>query len=163
MAAPTVLSVPVVLSTDATDIALIPLVIPRAEMAAHLPPALEELFAALDAQHITPTGAWFAHHTELPATHFHFRACVPTASPIHPAGRVEAGFLPPLTVARATYRGPYGNLPRAWAEFRAWTVAQQLPTDTQVIERYTVNPSHTLNPDELVTELLWPLVASRSN
>lgn len=151
------ISNPVVLSTDATDIAYIPLRIPRAEMATHLPPALEELFAALYAQHLTPTGAWFAHHTELPATHFHFRACVPVASPITAAGRVQAGFLSPGTVAHTTYRGPYTHLPQAWGEFRAWTVAQQLPTDSQVIERYTVSPSQTLNPDELVTELLWPL------
>ena len=151
------ITTPTVLPTELVTVARIRLHVPRNGMQQHLPPALEEIFRTLVAQKITPAGPWFAHHIELPATHFHFDACVPVPAPVEPAGRVEPGTIPAMTVARTLYRGPYTHLPQAWVEFRAWTVSQQLPTDTQVIERYVVNPSTTLDPDQLQTELVWPL------
>ncbi len=157
------ITAPTVLATEPVHVAAIRLHIPRNGMAEQLPTALEELFRTLVAQGLTPAGPWFAHHIDLPTDHFHFDACVPVASPVQPTGRVEPRVIPAMTVARTLYRGPYTQLPQAWAEFRAWAIAQQLPTDAQVIERYLVNPSTTLDPDQLQTELVWPLFTAASD
>ncbi len=157
------ITTPTVLATEPVHVAAIRLHIPRNGMAQQLPPALEELFRTLVAQGLTPAGPWFAHHIELPTDHFHFDACVPVPSPIQLTGRVEPGTIPAMTVARTLYRGPYTRLPEAWTEFRAWITAQHLPTATEIIERYVVNPSTTLDPDQLQTELVWPLLSGVAN
>ncbi len=153
---------PTVLPTEPVTVARLRLHVPRNGMVEHLPSALEELFRTLVAQNVTPIGPWFAHHIELPTDHFHFDACVPVPSPITPTGRVEPGTIPAMTIARTLYRGPYTHLPQAWAEFRAWTAAQHLPIAPEIIERYVVNPSTTLDPDQLQTELVWPLLAQEA-
>ena len=157
------ITAPTILVTEPIHAAAIRLYIPRDKMAEQLPPALDELAAALEQQHLAPAGPWFAHHVNLPETHFHFDCCIPVPSPTAPIGRVEPRALPAITVARTLYRGPYTQLPQAWGEFRAWTIAQNLPTDNQVIERYTVNPGDTLDPNELQTVLVWPLIPALHN
>ena len=68
-----------------------------------------------------------------------------------------------MRIARALYRGPYTHLPQAWAEFRAWLTAHSLSTAPEVIERYVVNPNDTLDPSQLQTELVWPLLSTPPN
>ena len=161
--APALITTPTLLATEPVLLARLPLHIPRDGMMTHLPPALEELYRALNTQRLTPAGPWFAHHTELPATHFHFDACVPLLSPIEPTGRVQPGVLPAMRIARALYRGPYTHLARAWSEFRAWLTAHNLSTTPEIIERYVVNPSDTPDPTQLQTELVWPLLQEAQN
>ena len=161
-AATALISTPTILATEPVLVARIPLHIPRDAMQQFLPPALEELYRALNTQHLTPAGPWFAHHTELPSTHFHFDACVPLTAPIEPIGRVQPGILPAMRIARTLYRGPYTHLAQAWGEFRAWLTAHSLSTAPEVIERYTVNPNDTSDPNQLQTELVWPLLAQEA-
>ena len=157
------ITAPSILQTEVVEVAAIRLRTPRDGMRENLPPALEELSSAFGVQKIAPAGPRFAPHLELASTHFHFDACVPVASPILAADRVQPGSLPARTIVRTLSRGPSTHLPQAWAEFRAWAVAHQLPPDTEVVERSLVPPSDTLEPNELQTKLVWPLIREEAN
>lgn len=159
----TYITAPQQLRTEPITTARIRLRIPRTGMQQLLPPALQELFGTLAAQGITPIGPWFAHHIELPTDHFHFDASVPVEPTVQPTGRVEPGHIPAMTIVRTLYRGPYTHLPEAWGEFRAWALAQNLPTAPEIIERYITNPNDTPDPAALQTELVWPLLTSELN
>jgi effector-binding domain-containing protein len=114
------LSTPEIVQTDAEQAAVIRLTIARGEMMKQFGPAVRELMSTLAAQGIAPVGAVFAHHLNMSADDFDFELGVRTASPVQPAGRVQASELPAAKVARMVYSGPYEGLPSAWDEFTVW-------------------------------------------
>jgi effector-binding domain-containing protein len=108
---------PIVIDAPAQETACIHIVVPRAEIQTVMGPGIMEIFEALAAQDMKPTGPWFTHHLKRPDDTFDFEICVPVASPVTPVGRVQAGKMPAHTVARTVYQGGYEGLGEAWAEF----------------------------------------------
>jgi effector-binding domain-containing protein len=147
--------------TNRQRTAFIHLVIPRSDIQAVMGPALTELLAACAAQNLQPTGPWFTHHLNIAPDTFDFRISVPVPGTIKPIGRVEAGVLPAVTVARAIHRGPYEELNDAWCEFMTWITDQGHTPGTECWECYAVGPETSPDPTNWRTELNRPLVAYR--
>ena len=152
------LETPHIVHTRTQMIASIPLQVDWAEMRKVMGPGLAELRAAVTAQAIAVTGPWFNHHFRMPTDTFDFEICLPVASPVTPVGRVRASQLPAATVIRTVYQGNYEGLATAWAEFKAWVLAQGLSTGPDFWECYQVGPESGTGPESWRTELNWTLV-----
>jgi effector-binding domain-containing protein len=109
-------------------------------------------------QGIAPAGPVFSYHLRMDPGFFDFEVGVPVGQPIAPSGRVLAGRLPAVKVARTTYRGPYERLGAAWGEFDAWIAAQGLQKGSTLWECYLTDPSSNPDPATWQTELNRPLV-----
>lgn len=65
--------------------------------------------------------------------------------------------VPPLQVASATYKGSYDQISRVNAAVADWVVANGYDFDGKSFCIYHVSPSQTDNPEELVTEVCFPV------
>lgn len=143
--------------TAAQKTAFIHLTVPRSEIRNVMGPGLQELRATVEAQGIAVTGAWFTHHLRIDPEIFDFRISLPVASKVEAAGRVEAGELPPRTVAQTIYTGPYEGLGSAWGEFTAWIEGQGHKAAADIWECYVSGPESSPEPGNWHTELNCPL------
>jgi effector-binding domain-containing protein len=143
--------------TAQQTVAMIRLMVPRAEMPHLVDPALRELYSAIAAQAITPMGPWLTWHVRRPSETFDFAIAVPIRTAIAPHGRVQPGELPAVRVARTVYHGDYSGLGPAWGEFmQAIADASLLPAD-DLWEQYQAGPDSGLPPSAWRTELTRPL------
>ncbi|MGH7646219.1 MAG: GyrI-like domain-containing protein [Gemmatimonadales bacterium] len=148
---------PQIVRTDAQPTAIIRLTIPRAKIREVMGPGIAELMAAVAAQGVAPAGPVFSHHLRMDPEIFDFEIGVPVTGPISAAGRVKAGQLPPATVARTVYRGPYEGLGAAWAEFDGWITAEGHMPAPDLWECYVAGPESNADPATWRTELNRPL------
>jgi effector-binding domain-containing protein len=148
---------PRIVETTVQPIAVIRLIVPRAEIQDVMDPAHRELQETVAAQGVAPTGPWFTHHLRMDPEVFDFEIGVPVAAPISPAGRVAAGEWPAATVARTVYHGSYEGLASAWGEFEAWIAAEGLTSALDLWERYLTGPESDPDPATWQTELSRPL------
>jgi len=149
---------PQIIQTTEQHYAFVHLTVPREEIGQAMGPGLQEVYGAVAAQGITPSGPWFTHHLKRPGTTFDFEICVPVEKPIQEAGQVEPGVWPSIRVAQTVYHGDYSGLPGAWGEFEAWIEAQGLREARDLWERYVVNPDSAKNSADWRTELNRPLL-----
>jgi effector-binding domain-containing protein len=150
---------PQITTTTAQLAAVIRLTIPRNEIWSAMGPGLTEVMAAVKAQGIGPAGPWFTHHLTMNPATFDFEICVPVTAPVAPVGRVTPGKFPAVTVARTIYRGDYGRLGEAWAEFNTWIAASGHSAGPDLYECYPVGPESSPNSADWRTELSQPLIA----
>ena len=143
--------------TTAQPTACIRLTIPRSEIQAVMGPGIGELMAAVQAQGIGPAGPWFTHHLKMDPAVFDFEICVPVTGPVTAVGRVTAGEVPAVKVARTVCQGPYEGLGAAWGEFHAWIAANGLQPAPDLYECYVVGPESSSDPANWRTELSQPL------
>lgn len=148
---------PQIVTTTAQHYAALHLVVPRSEIGNVMWPGVQEVMAAVAAQGMTPAGPWFTHHLTMPPGKFDFEICVPVATPVAPAGRVQPGVWPAMRLARTVYSGPFEGLFGAWGEFGEWMAAQQLSPAADLYERYLSGPESSPDPAQWRTELNRPL------
>ena len=148
---------PHIAQTAAQHTAVIRLTVPRAEIQHVMGPGYREVMAAVAAQGIAPAGPWLTHHLRMDPDTFDFEICVPVATPISAAGRVQPGRLPAATVARTVYRGRYEGLSAAWGEFMAWIAAQGHAPAPDLWEIYVAGPESSPDPANWRTELNRPI------
>jgi effector-binding domain-containing protein len=132
--------------------------VPRSEIKTVMGPAIQEVYAAVLAQGLTPTGPWFTYHPKIEPEFFDFDVCVPVDRPIAAAGLVKPGQLRAAKVARTIYRGPYEGLAEAWPEFNRWIAANEFAPAPDRWARFLVGPESTSNPSKWRTELNRPLI-----
>ena len=116
-----------------------------------------ELIAAIQAQGIAPAGPVFTHHLRRPTDTFDFELCVPVATPVAAAGRVQPGAWPAMRVARTIYHGPDEGLPEAWGGFMDWMETQGLQQAEDLWECYLTGPHSEPDPARWQTQLNRPL------
>jgi effector-binding domain-containing protein len=151
---------PQIIQTAPQLTAFIRLTVPRSEIRNVMGPGRAELMAALAAQGIAPTGAWFTHHLRIDSATFDFEICLPVAVPVVPAGRVQSGALPAATVARTIYHGAYERLGAAWGQFDSWVATQGLAPAPDLFECYLSGPESNPDPATWRTELSRPLLSA---
>ncbi len=149
---------PQIVLTTTQLTALIHLTLSREEMREVFGACVGELLAAIQAQGIAPAGPVFTHHLRRPTDTFDFELCVPVATPVTAAGRVQPGTWPAMRVARTIYHGPYEGLPEAWGDFMDWMDAQGLQQAEDLWEGYVTGPHSEPDPAGWRTELNRPLV-----
>jgi uncharacterized protein YndB with AHSA1/START domain/effector-binding domain-containing protein len=152
-----ILDAPQILHNSAGPIATIHVTVPRAEIQKVMGPGLQELKAAVAAQGIGVTGAWFTHHLKMDPAVFDFEIGVPVASPVSPAGRVRPGMWPAARMARTVHRGGYEKLGEAWGKFDAWVKAEGHTPAQDLWERYVKGPESSPDGAAYRTELNRPL------
>ena len=148
---------PVIIQIERRLTAVIPISIPRSEIRSVMGPALQELMEVVAEQKIPRDGAWFAHHFQIDPEIFDFEVGVPVARAIQPQGRVRPSEWPAMTVARTILHGPYGGLPKAWAEFNAWIESNNYKPGPEVWECYLSGPEVDRDPASFRTELSRPV------
>jgi effector-binding domain-containing protein len=153
------IDVPEISETTARLTALIHLTIPRSEIRAAMGPGIAELTAVVQAQGIGPVGSWFTHHLKVEPETFDFEICMAVSEPVVPVGRVVAGRMSVVKVARTVYHGDYQGLGAAWSEFKTWIAAHEHPEGPDFYEFYLVGPESSANPADWRTELSQPLLA----
>jgi DNA-binding transcriptional MerR regulator/effector-binding domain-containing protein len=81
--------------------------------------------------------------------------------PLLPEGQrsagVRVGELPATAVAVLVHQGGYDDLEDSYRTLGAWVGAEAEPVDLPVRELYLVGPPDTDDPDELRTEICWPI------
>ena len=65
--------------------------------------------------------------------------------------------VPPIQVASATYKGSYEQIARVNKAVADWVVANGYDFEGKTFNIYHVSPSQTDNPEELVTEVCFPV------
>jgi DNA-binding transcriptional MerR regulator len=88
-------------------------------------------------------------------------ASAPLLSPATRAVGVRVAELPATDVAVLMHRGAYDTLLEAYLELGAWVASEADPSDLPVREYYLVSLFDTSDPDELRTEVCWPLHARK--
>ena len=149
---------PHITETKAQLIAMIPMTIPRSEIQSVMGPGISEVMAAVSDQRIGPAGPWFTHHRKMDPASFDFEICVPVNARVTAVGRVVAGEVPVVRVARTIYHGPYEGLGAAWGEFGAWIAEHGHDRRTDLYECYLVGPESSVDPADWRTELSQPLI-----
>lgn len=151
----TFVSSPEIISTSEMAMAVIPLVIPREDMASHMDPAIREIVTTVGRQGVALEGPRVAYHRRRPTETFDFELGFPVARPVEPQGRVKNSVLPAVKVARTVYKGPYDGLPEEWHALQAWVQENGLGADGRFWETYLNNPAEVADPNDYETELTW--------
>ena len=152
------LDTPQIIYTTAQPIAVTHLTVPVTQIREVMGPGITELRAAVEAQGIAITGAWFTHHLRMPGEIFDFEIGLPVAKAVSAAGRMQPGVWPAMTLARAVYHGPYEGLASAWGEFGKWISANGHQPATELWEQYVAGPESGSDPAAWRTELNRPLL-----
>ncbi|HSV54718.1 MAG TPA: GyrI-like domain-containing protein [Burkholderiaceae bacterium] len=148
---------PRITQTEAQQIAVIHLTVPRDEIRNVMGPGINELMGAVAAQGIAITGPWFTHHLRNPTDTFDFEIGVPVASPVKAAGRMKPSQWPAMKVARTVFHGNYEGLPAAWGKFTDWIAANGHTQAADLWECYTKGPESSPDPANWRTELNRPV------
>lgn len=148
---------PQIVESEARDTAVIRFTIPRAEIRNVMGPGIGEVLAAVAAQGMTPAGPVFSHHLKMDPDTFDFEVGVPVPAPVTATGRVVAGRLPALRVARTVYRGGYEGLGAAWGELGSWIAAAGHTPAPNLWECYIAGPESGADPARWRTELNRPI------
>ncbi len=115
------------------------------------------LAEAIKSQGVSITGPAFGLYRGMPDETMDLEVGFPTDRPIEPDGSAEAGELPGGQVARLVHAGSYDRLSEAWQRLGAWIAEQGLTPGETYWEVYVTEPSPDMNPDDLRTELNWPV------
>jgi effector-binding domain-containing protein len=148
---------PEITVTPAQETAVIRLKIPPAEMRNAVPPAIGELMGAVGAQGIGPAGPLYMRYFSMEPEAFEFDVGVPVNAPVAPAGRVTAGQLPAVRVARAVFQGDYAGLHGAWSELESWIKGAGCTSAPGFWESYLAGPESSPDPATWRTQLNRPL------
>ncbi len=149
---------PQIVHTEAITMAKLYAKVPTSQIQVEMGKLVQEVIGEVQKQGIAITGPWFTHHFKRPDEFFDFEVCMPVATPISAADRVQPGEWPAMKVVRTFYRGNYSGLPAAWGEFLQWTDKEGLQLSPEIWERYLVNPSSENDPDKWITEMNRPLL-----
>jgi DNA-binding transcriptional MerR regulator len=139
--------------------------IDRAELGAWFQGALDQVWAALDAQHIAAAGpagaivsdAFFADEAG------EITVFVPASAPLRRTGRVEPHTIPPAEVAVIVHEGPHDNIDRTYGALAAHVANHAVGVDGPLRERYLVHRRDTSDESQWRTEIAWPIFRTASS
>jgi effector-binding domain-containing protein len=152
------LEAPEIVESPEQLVAMIPLVVARAQMPEVMGPGIGEVFAVISAQNIGVAGPWFAHHYRITDEQFDFAICVPVSSAVSATGRVVPGVRRAATVARAVLCGPYEHLGDGWGELMTWIDESAHRAESDLWEVYLSGPESSSDSTMWRTQLNRPLM-----
>jgi effector-binding domain-containing protein len=141
----------------ATPTAVIRGVVPVTELAPFFDRSFTALASLTSAQDVAITGPAFARYHGAPGATADLEVGFPTSRPIEPTGEASAGELPACRAARLVHVGSYDDLGASWGRLADWMRQQGLTPATTFWEVYVTEPSPTMDPADLRTELIWPV------
>lgn len=119
--------------------------------------AFSTLGAAIGTQ-FQVTGPAFAYHLRRPGDTAELEVGFPVPAPfsLDPAVPIVCSSLPGGTVARWVHHGSFDGLPGAWEAFLQSIEEQGYRPGPSMWEIYVTEPTPTMDPADLRTELRWP-------
>ncbi|MBC3190439.1 GyrI-like domain-containing protein [Pseudonocardia sp. C8] len=148
---------PHLITTTPVTTAVVRAVVPAAELPAFYDRAFGLLPRAVAAQGAAITGPAFGLYHGVPADTADLETGFPTDRAVEADGEITASGLPGGRVARMVHAGSFDGLGAAWQRLGAWISEQGLTPGTDFWEVYLTEPSPDMNPDDLRTELNWPV------
>jgi effector-binding domain-containing protein len=115
------------------------------------------LSSTLSAQGIAPAGPAFGLYHGRPGDKADLEVGFATDRPVTPEGDVVASSLPGGRVAQAVHEGSFDGLGEAWERLFAWIGQEGLTPRADFWEVYVTEPSPTMDPADLRTELNAPV------
>jgi effector-binding domain-containing protein len=140
-----------------TPTAVIRGVVPMNELANFFDRSFTTLATVAVDQNVAIAGPAYALYHAVPTDTADLEVGFPVSGPIEPTDGVEAGSLPAGRVARAIHQGGYDQLGSSWGQLEQWIRDQGLEPTTPLWEVYVTEPRPDMDPDELRTELNWPV------
>jgi effector-binding domain-containing protein len=127
-----------------------------------LPQALGEAYGAigqyLGQLGVQPAGAPYAAYLTWGTSDIELEIGFPVSSSLPPKDNIQSGEIPAGKYARCTYTGPYNKIEPAYKDLTAW-VEEQGYEATGVAYEYYLNDSGEVPPEELLTQIVFPLKA----
>lgn len=107
----------------------------------------------------TMVGPPFSRYTSFSPELVSFDAGIPVAPGASGDAEknITAGELCAGDVARTIHKGPYDGLREAYAALEKWIAAEGLEMAGAPWEVYLTDPGELPNPEEWLTEILWPV------
>jgi effector-binding domain-containing protein len=115
------------------------------------------LSSTLSAQGIAPAGPAFGLYHCPPGDHADLEVGFTTDQPVTPDGDVVASSLPGGRVAQSVHEGSFDGLGESWRRLFSWIAEQGLTPRADFWEVYLTEPSPTMDPADLRTELNAPI------
>jgi effector-binding domain-containing protein len=115
--------------------------------------ALPRVLAALEAQHLVPSGEPFAYYHGMPNGTVDVEAGFPVRGAFVPAGDVIRSELPPGRVVTGLHRGPYEKLAETYAQMSGWAAQQGLTLADSLWEVYLTDPEREPDPAQWQTRV----------
>ncbi|MFC4493408.1 GyrI-like domain-containing protein [Streptomyces ovatisporus] len=148
---------PELVTVEQATTAVVRGVVPTAELRNFFDDSFRELAAAVSVQQVAVQGPAFALYHGAPGETADLEVGFVTDRPVKPRGDVAAGSLPAARVARLLHLGPFDGLGASWGRLGAWIREQGLTPGEDLWECYLTEPSPDMDPDDLRTELNWPV------
>jgi effector-binding domain-containing protein len=131
--------------------------VPMAELAGFFDRSFSTLSSSLSAQGIAPAGPAFGLYHGPPGDHADLEVGFATDRPVNDDGDVVVSSLPGGRVARVVHEGSFDGLGESWQRLFSWIGDQGLTPRAEFWEVYVTEPSPTMDPADLRTELNAPI------
>ena len=148
---------PALIDVDEVTTTVIRGVVDMGEIAAFFDASFSRLAPAVAAHGVAIVGPAFALYHGVPGAVADLEVGFPTAGDMVADGDVVASMLPGGRVARLVHEGSFDQLGSSWQRLAEWIAAQGLRPGADFWEVYVTEPSPDMNPDDLRTELNWPV------
>ncbi|MBV9196673.1 MAG: MerR family transcriptional regulator [Solirubrobacterales bacterium] len=131
----------------------------QAELSDQAGRAFRRLFEHLDHAGVEPAGAPFAryHGEEFDPDRVEVEFAVPVREAVEPAADIETHELKAATVATTLHEGSYAHIGRAFEAVAAWIQERGHTALGPPEEIYLVHPVEVERPEDLRTEIAWPI------
>ena len=141
-----------------TPTAVMRAVVPVTQLADFFDRSFATVATVASRQNVTITGPAFALYHGAPGDAADLEVGFPTAQRVEPADGVEPGSLPAGRAARQVHHGSYDKLASSWEQLARWMRDQGLVAAPSFWEIYVTEPTPEMDPADLRTELVWPVI-----
>ncbi len=148
---------PQLVTVDATTTATVRGVVATAELAGFFDRAFTALNEVLAAQGVAPVGPAFGLYRGPLGETADVEVGFPVDGAVRPERDVRPSTLPGGRVARLVHAGGFDGLSTSWERLGSWIAERGLTPGEVVWEVYLTEPSPKMDPDELRTQLNWPV------
>ncbi|EMD25787.1 MerR family transcriptional regulator [Amycolatopsis azurea] len=132
---------------------------PLSGLAERIGPAYARLFAALDAQGVTPAGPPGTRYRTDDPDGLSVELFVPVDGPVRDDGEIGAGELPGGLLAATIHEGGYEDVETAYRSLGRWIAERDRVPTGPAEELYLVAPGPSVAPEGYRTEIAWPVTA----
>lgn len=150
------MSEPVIVTRESVPTAVVRGSVPMAQLRDFYDRAFPAVAEALASQDIAPVQA-FGLYLSPPGDTVELEVGFVVPGPVTADGDVVPGELPAGEVAYAVHAGPYDGLGEAWGRLQEWMTEHGHTPGGPVWEIYITEPSPDADPEEMRTDLFWPL------
>ncbi|WP_181770774.1 MerR family transcriptional regulator [Amycolatopsis pittospori] len=132
---------------------------PLGGLAELIGPAYTRLFAALEAQDVTPAGPPGTRYLTDDPDELTVELFVPVDQPVRREGEIDSGELPGCLLAATIHEGGYEDVETAYRSLGRWIAERDRVPAGPAEELYLVAPGPGVAPEAYRTEIAWPVTA----